>query len=371
MTSGYGSAIADRSHTVPWVVLDTTVLGGHDRYLESAAARVLLDEANVGRLRLAVPEIVMREAEAKHRREVRSAQDKFAAARAALAALRAPQGGDLISPDRGYRQDLEEILNRVGAKVLPIPDVPHGVLVNWAVQRRRPFDLNGDGYRDALVWVSVLDLLERGADPVVLISGDRAAFSAAKDTPLLAPELVNELTAQGHAGRLAYHFEIAEFTASLPEARRLVDDWNLILTQNRELADAMTAYCIELAEEEATALIGGLYLPEGARNARFVDFSNPRDLRVAEAWASPEGGAVLDVSLALSYKQQYDTLLPGNAAGLQPEATRRANVTTTSAIVLTYEIMQRDRRDPTRFAGRLVGWHDLSRLATQSAGGKQ
>jgi hypothetical protein len=71
-------------HRCPWVVLDSTVLGMHDRYLESAAGRQLVAESAAGRLHIVVPEVVVLESAAKHGRDARDAVSKMGAAQRTL-----------------------------------------------------------------------------------------------------------------------------------------------------------------------------------------------------------------------------------------------------------------------------------------------
>ena len=227
------------------------MFGGHDRYLESAAGRLLRDEATAGRLRLAVPEVVLIESEANHRRAVREEESKLASARDALRQLRAPQGGDLAPRRLCYRTDLEEILSQAGAEILPIPSTPHGQLIAKAIERRRPFNRKGSGYRDALIWESVLELLERGPGPVALVSNDRDAFPDKPDNPKLAADLVRELADRGHPGRVALYFFLKDFTTTLPRARELVGDWTHILDDNPEYERDLTSHLIDSLRSRA------------------------------------------------------------------------------------------------------------------------
>jgi len=339
-------------------VLDSTVFGG-DRYLESAAGRVLRDESEAGRLRIAVPTVVLLESDANHRRAVLKANEQLIAARDKLEQLRAPQAGDLRPRKLQYRQEIEELVRAADSKLLPIPDVPHATLIEKAVNRIRPFDSNGDGYRDTLVWHTILELLEVVGDRVILISNDRAAFSDSKDRPRLAADLVNELADLGQASRVSLYFEVRDLTAELPEAQQLVDDWSRILSDNPNVSDALTAYVLKLGEEEGTAVIGAANQIAGARNGRFVTFSNPRDRRVAEAWVGPDGNAVLDVVITVDYDQEFEVPYSPATPADSTAPTQWVTVTASGGkLTLRFELIQRDRNDPTRFIGRLVGWRD-------------
>ena len=239
-------------------------------------------------------------------------------------------------------------MSDAGGKILPIPDTPHARLIDKATARRRPFDAKGDGYRDALVWDSLLELLELGPDPAVLISNDHAAFSAKKEQPQLASDLVDELREHGSSGRVALYFDLAGFTAELPTARRLAEEWTHVLTQNRDFAEALTAYLIQLAQEDAARVIGTGIPAAYIRNPRFTGFENPRDLRVAEVWVSPDNSAILDVSLTFDGIQEVGVPAPELPPGALMPVTIKAPIT------LKYEILQHDRNEFTKFGGRLV-----------------
>ncbi len=68
-------------------MLDWTVIGGRDRYLESAAGRLLRDEAAGDRVRIAVPEVAVIEAAANQRRAVAAARARLVAAHEPLKRL--------------------------------------------------------------------------------------------------------------------------------------------------------------------------------------------------------------------------------------------------------------------------------------------
>jgi hypothetical protein len=136
-----------------------------DPYLEGAAGHLLRDASRTGDVHIAVPEVVLIECDAHYERRVKTERDRLRTAREALNKLRVAGGGDIRPQELRYREDLEAILVEAGGKVLPIPDAPHLHLVEKAAARQRPFDDNGEGYRDALVWENILALLDRSPDP--------------------------------------------------------------------------------------------------------------------------------------------------------------------------------------------------------------
>jgi hypothetical protein len=136
-----------------------------------------------------VPSSVVEEVIANHARAAAAAKSNLSKVyaerrRLGLSKLAEPE------PDIEYRTYLlERFDENLGIDVLPWPGVGHERLVSRAINRIPPFDEKGGGYRDSLVWASVVELAMAGRD-VVLISADKAF--AGKDGGL-APLLVEEV----------------------------------------------------------------------------------------------------------------------------------------------------------------------------------
>ena len=128
------------------VVLDSNAVILDLRPAEDGWTR-LLSAARAGRAKIAVPEIVVDELLA-HR--TNRFQPDVANAIVALGAWR----------DRRPERLVERLLGGgAGLELLPYPDTGHREVAARALARRRPFDTLGhDGYRDALVWETVLAL---------------------------------------------------------------------------------------------------------------------------------------------------------------------------------------------------------------------
>ena len=342
--------------STPWIVLDSTVFNGHDRYLESAAGRLLRDESAAGRMRIAIPEVVLIESEAGHRRAVQAARERLVAAHEALKRLPSAGGRDLRPWRLSYREDLERVLGHAAGEILPIPVVPHVRLLDRAAARQRPFDSRGEGYRKALVWESVLDLLARTHGAVVLISDDRVAFSEPGATPELAAELAAELIERGYGGRVELYHALGQFVAQVPRVRELASGWRQTIAHNPGVEQALVQKLLEVTNADANAVLTA-DLPAGkVRNPRFVTFTRPRNLRVEEAWVSPTGSSLLDMALRLDYTLEFE--IPTSAAETSKPWEWTA-VRSSSTIDLRFEVIQHHPADdPDEFGARLVGWSD-------------
>src|SRR5689334_16204782 len=140
------------------IVLDTNALGITPP-LGSNEVRRALDESKQGRIRLAVPELVVQEAVNCWAEELVSREDKYLAALANLRRLDIEVGLDQTLDHEQLRSDRERgvrtALADAGAEILPFPSVAHEEVAARALARRQPFDKQGkDGYRDVLIWES-------------------------------------------------------------------------------------------------------------------------------------------------------------------------------------------------------------------------
>lgn len=68
---------------------------------------------------------------------------------------------------------LRERLDGASCTTLPYPVTSHEYLAQRAISRKRPFDTSGSGYRDALIWESILMLVSDCPGDVVFITADK------------------------------------------------------------------------------------------------------------------------------------------------------------------------------------------------------
>ncbi|REH47366.1 uncharacterized protein DUF4935 [Kutzneria buriramensis] len=92
-----------------------------------------------------------------------------------------------------YETELRDRLNELGALLIPVPTVSHQVVLTRALAGRKPFDSVGhDGYRDVLIWHSLLDIAADGYAGVVFVTNNTSDFCTGRPAALL-PALLDEL----------------------------------------------------------------------------------------------------------------------------------------------------------------------------------
>ena len=147
-----------------------------------------------------VPQVALEEVVAYFSRTL---SDKISAVRGQIGELSKFLGRELdypINPADLHdetRQFREQLQNRLAVANVNIPQYPansHEQIVNRATSRRRPFDQEGSGYRDTLLWFNILELTDELDGQIILVSRDKD-FRGSSGS--LHNDLVEELTSNG------------------------------------------------------------------------------------------------------------------------------------------------------------------------------
>jgi PIN domain len=264
------------------LVLDTNALGT-DPPLNKLEHRILLDAHRSGTIALVVPQLTLREAVNVWRGELQSrlakldtAFDNVRKIAPELAGARRPSRHvDMDDHARSLLQQLTATLEAAAVAMPPSPEVAHDELIDLALARRQPFDKDGGGYRDALLWHIVAELAVAGHD-VALVSGDKAAFAFNRsDSTRLAQPLLDDLARIGATAEL------------YPTAHAAVEALGLVAHE----AVAATAAIIAR---------NGPDFPEAVRARLVEDLMGTADLGVVASLGNPF--TVLHVSLGVSHE---------------------------------------------------------------------
>jgi predicted nucleic acid-binding protein len=181
------------------VVLDTNIIVG-DFHLSGTAARVFLQQLPRSSHALHMPQIVIDEVVNKYRSEWEQLRRNTEKPRKETAKRVQLPIEPMITPAQvdqrvdEYRTELRNRLASVSATVVPYPKTPHDKLARREMERKRPFSETGAGYRDSLIWETVLEILDGTEQVVALITADK---DFADKNGQLYPELLDDLTARG------------------------------------------------------------------------------------------------------------------------------------------------------------------------------
>jgi predicted nucleic acid-binding protein len=152
------------------VVIDANGIVEGAWWLDSPEWQVLLYRARAGAIRLIVPEVVVREVVGRFNVVLRREAAAVVLANKRLQRLthddpaQEAAAFDFEAKVGEYGTFLRSTLDRNRAVVPPLPEIDVSDLVDRAVQRRRPFDENGSGFRDSLLWETIVNELRDKAD---------------------------------------------------------------------------------------------------------------------------------------------------------------------------------------------------------------
>ena len=194
------------------IVLDANAIIAED-YGRSILMRTLLSASAAVGYTVCVPRLAIAEAAGKVLRELDLHSKQARRSLGQLARLTSRQLHvpsfelNLQEEAKSFEEDLRNRLVEAGVAVLPYPEVPHEELAQRAISRTRPFDEKGSGYRDSLIWFSVLQLASQTEGPVFLVAGDKDFADSSKQ---LHPDLKNDLERDGHPDCTVTLFESLE-----------------------------------------------------------------------------------------------------------------------------------------------------------------
>jgi PIN domain len=236
------------------VVFDTNILQSEGWALSSTHMVVLEHEAKDGALALYVPEVVRLELEFHG---VATAAEGVGQYRNLVRSLSQLGAADDLQTDvrlaaDAYPARLSQRLEELHAEILPLPSVSHEQVLKRAIAGRRPFK-GGRGYKDTLIWLTVLALIDRVGPPVVLITNDDD-FLEGHD---VARDLHEDLERAGHPrDAVRVHRSVGEFVAKeIPRVRHVIAEMTRRLDEDEGFRGQLLAEMIALADERGPALL--------------------------------------------------------------------------------------------------------------------
>lgn len=157
------------------IVIDTNIIYG-DFFLKKAQIISLCETASRCGIEIYVPEVVIAEIINQYREKLEEICHKVNECIRGIDQI-APQYtfnnpfSDVVKNNllKEYGAHLRNRINELGIKIIPYSQISHKDLVKRDLARKRPFQNSGKGYRDALIWESVLDIMQHTEIPPAIV----------------------------------------------------------------------------------------------------------------------------------------------------------------------------------------------------------
>ncbi len=262
------------------IVLDATTIISAG-FGNSALFRFLLLSSEIAGHSIYIPESVIEEVIAKFERELRSKAEKTTTTLRDLGRhiqkfmLTPIYDIDQSQEVNAYSERLHKQLSDAHCTIVPYPDVSHTELLKRAVSRHRPFDDRGSGYRDALIWHSILELTTASNDKIVFVSGDKDFRGANGE---LHANLVMELIQRGQR---MDDVTLVDSLGSLLDQHIRPSLHNVIDPYPAEVLDFLDRNLMETITTTSNETLSGNVVPAGT-----LDSSPHEDFYVSEVLSS-------------------------------------------------------------------------------------
>ncbi len=303
------AAAGEGATDAPQVLLDANVFVA-DALMRRGPFRLLLEQARRGAFRLLVPEVVVMEGVNHRRKKMEAVKRDYEKVTKEAVRLFSPEPEvplylDVDEQTRRYEREFREKLEEAGAVLLGFPRVGHEALARRAMRRTKPFGESDKGYRDALIWHSVLESVPAG--PVALVTNNAKDFGGPKGA--LAPDLRDELIGLGYRpDRVVLYNALKDFTDQNTAASDRALDALRNLLAKEDFYEEAEMWMTEAIESELPK-IGGLHLMSEA-TAENVQVARTwvHGVEVVDARELTEEEFVVDLRVEAEVTVQFNVL---------------------------------------------------------------
>lgn len=195
------------------LVLDTNQIVEKDWRLRSAAIRLVEKAIELGLVSIVVPEIVVEETRNKFRQRleahIKSAQNNNAKVGKLLDSEIDVAIPKIDDECKKYGEYLDQRLQELKASRPTYANIDHEWLVSKAFGPHRPFREGDRGYRDALIWHSVLHDIASPDHQTYFVSDNKKDFGDQEGG--LHPDLVADLNDAGLQEHVTYTHDLQTF----------------------------------------------------------------------------------------------------------------------------------------------------------------
>ncbi len=179
------------------IILDTNVLS-KKLTLKDISIRILTEYYQKLNHKLIIPEIVLRETINQVKEKIsamaKANNDRYTKLikETGLYVGTAFQDKDIIDNTKEYSDYINSLVLEHNITIYPIPTLSHEQIIERDLNRRKPFDTSGKGYRDTLIWESILGIIKSHDDTIAFITSNTKDFYDEEKTSL-HPDLIKDL----------------------------------------------------------------------------------------------------------------------------------------------------------------------------------
>jgi hypothetical protein len=194
------------------IVLDTNILR-QDLHFSGIKFVMLLDFVAKTKSEIVIPKIVFQELEAVYSRELSERFNELRRTKNAVEKLLFNLSIQDIKLDLGsetaaFIDFVRKKLGLTARSIIPYQNDYLPNLVDRAVNRKRPLSVNGEEFRDGLMWLSILDYAEAFKDETIAFISNNTKEFGDRDSKL-HPELQDE--AQKRGVNIIFHSSLDDF----------------------------------------------------------------------------------------------------------------------------------------------------------------
>jgi len=230
-----------------YVFLDTNIYF-NNWFLKSPPFAKLIKYCNDTDATLLLPEVVIEEVQAKYVEERDKLLKRVEADRRLCENFgysSAAYTSNLLASGYNFAEVVADKFNSI--KRLPYDNVPHRLLVNKAIQAKRPFTDTEKGYRDTLIWHTLIDFLQSSwaESSVAFITENVTDFYYGKESPLTFHA---DLLADLQEASVQNQFQLFRSIRGLVDANKIVRQGKV---DHERLGSELLPAVESSAEEEA------------------------------------------------------------------------------------------------------------------------
>ncbi len=197
------------------IVLDSNIIFDN-WYLTGPSITVLQKHMRLGESKLIIPEIVVLEVKNLFREQIIEHTQHINKLNRLLSGVYRKLEYDIDKISELYGKALTKRLRALRVEIPTFTDIPQENVASRALSKRKPFIKSGKGYRDTLIWETILRKVANRKSQTFFITANHKDFASEEDVKRLHPQLPEDL--------IAYHLP--------PESVRLYADIKSFIDDN-------------------------------------------------------------------------------------------------------------------------------------------